>query len=61
MHANPEIYLIDDDAGVRNALAFALLAADFKVRDFASAEEFLAVEPGLPAGCVITDLSLIHI
>ena len=58
MTQTPEVYVIDDEAGVRRALAFSLQAADFTVRTFPSAEDFLAVEPSLPPGCLITDVRM---
>lgn len=54
----PEVYVVDDDHGVRNSLTFLLRAEGLLVRTYASAEEFLREAPQLPAGCVITDVRM---
>ncbi len=54
-----QVFLIDDEAGVRQALASMLLTYDFDVATFGSAEAFLAA-PGARAarGCVVADLRM---
>jgi two-component system, LuxR family, response regulator FixJ len=53
-----EVVVIEDDAGMRDALSLLLRNASFRARCFASAEEFLAdVEPS-DSLCLITDLRL---
>jgi two-component system response regulator FixJ len=52
------VFVIDDDEAVRDSLKLLLESHLLKVRDFASAPEFLeAVEP-LPRGCLVLDLHL---
>lgn len=52
------VYVVDDDAGMRNALARLLGAEGFEVRPFASGPAFLeAFEPGEPA-CILLDVSM---
>jgi FixJ family two-component response regulator len=47
------VFVVDDDPSARKALARLLRAAGHRVREFASADEFLdAVEPEL-SGCVM--------
>ena len=57
MTAEPTVYVIDDDAAVRDSTAFLLETADLKVRTYESAEMFLA-EPDRTPGCIITDVRM---
>lgn len=51
------VFLVDDDDGVRKALAFALEMEGFRVRSFRSAKAFL--EDGQNKyGCLITDVRI---
>lgn len=52
------IYVVDDDEAVRDSLEAMLLAEDFDVQTFASAEAFL--EDGEPArvGCCLLDVRM---
>jgi two-component system response regulator FixJ len=52
------VHVIDDDAGVRQSLAFLLTAAGFTVRVHESAIAFLAVLSEAREGCVITDIRM---
>jgi FixJ family two-component response regulator len=52
------IAIVDDDDGLRHALGNLLLAAEFRVLAFASAEHFLAVLDGEHIGCLIADVNL---
>jgi FixJ family two-component response regulator len=52
------IAVIDDDAGIRQALERMLRIAGFPVHTFASAEEFLAAITTCDAGCAVVDLEL---
>ncbi len=52
------VHVIDDDADVRQSLAFLLTAAGFTVRVHESAVTFLAVLPEAQEGCVITDVRM---
>lgn len=52
------VYVVDDDASIRDSLALMLGLAGYATRLFADAESFLvAFEPGW-AGCVVADLRL---
>ena len=57
MATNTMIHVIDDDAAVRDSIAFLLETADLTVRTYESAVAFLAVEDR-PAGCVVTDVRM---
>ena len=52
------IYVLDDDAGVREALGRLMRASGFQVRTCASEEELVAAaDPDRP-GCVLFDLGV---
>lgn len=57
MTDEPTVYVIDDDAAVRDSTAFLLETADLKVRTYESAEAFLAELDRAP-GCIITDVRM---
>lgn len=52
----PVVYVVDDDAAIRDSLTWLLESTDFDVRAFASANEFLsAFDPSRP-GCLVLDV-----
>lgn len=51
------IYVVDDDASVRKALARLLHAAGIGVRTFATAEDFLSCDADRPQ-CLILDVRM---
>ena len=56
--ASPTVFLVDDDAAVRDSLALLLSLRGFRVRAFAGARELLAdVRPDW-AGCLLLDLKM---
>lgn len=58
MNSNDIVYVIDDDAALRDSLQFLLDSAGFSVQLFDSAEAFLATPPLLTSGCVVTDIRM---
>lgn len=52
------VHIVDDDAGVRQALARLLGAAGYATRSYGSAGEFLIAEPDARPGCLLLDLHL---
>ncbi len=52
------IHVVDDDAAVRESLAFLLGASGFRARTYESAEAFLTALPDIEGGCVITDVRM---
>jgi FixJ family two-component response regulator len=52
------VYVVDDEAMVRDALARLLRSADYQVSTFDSAEAFLADRVPGAAGCLLLDLGL---
>lgn len=54
----PTVYIVDDDAAVRDSFALLLRLQGFSARVFASGEEFLAAYSPDWAGCVVLDLRM---
>lgn len=54
----PIVHVIDDDAAMRDSLAFLLTAAGLAVRSFESAQAFLQELASVETGCVITDVRM---
>lgn len=52
------IFIVDDDAAVRESLALLLSLRGFGTRIFDSAEAFLAVYRGDESGCLVLDLRM---
>lgn len=52
------VFLVDDDAAVRDGLAQLLQGDRLLVRAFASAEEFLAAANPAEPGCIVLDVRL---
>lgn len=54
--AMPTVYVVDDDASIRELLAWLMKSNDIAVATFANAQHFLrSYQPGAP-GCLIVDL-----
>ncbi len=58
MPTNSRVFVIDDDAAVRDSLAFLLSTSGFAVSVFETARQFLDAESQLGFGCVITDIRM---
>jgi two-component system response regulator FixJ len=58
MAASGVVHVIDDDADVRQSLAFLLSTAGLAVQVHESAVAFLRALPGIPEGCVVTDIRM---
>jgi len=58
--AKANVFLVDDDASVRRALARLIKSAGHQVQTFASAQEFLGTRGGVAeeAGCLVLDVSM---
>lgn len=52
------IFAIDDDSGVRDALACLFKAAHYRFTGFASAEAFLKQKEPMPRSCLVLDVEL---
>jgi two-component system response regulator FixJ len=58
MTASGVVHVIDDDADVRQSLAFLLSAAGMAVQVHESAVAFLKALPEIPEGCLVTDIRM---
>jgi len=58
MSPSGRVYVIDDDAAMRDSLDFLLGSAGLSVRLFDSAQIFLNELPDLAFGCVVTDIRM---
>lgn len=58
MAADGVVHVIDDDADVRQSLAFLLSTAGLAVRVHESAVAFLKSLPEITEGCVVTDIRM---
>jgi FixJ family two-component response regulator len=59
MPSPPNVFLVDDDASVRRALARLIKSAGHNVQTFASAREFLGTKTGSQeAGCLVLDVRM---
>ena len=55
----PDVFLVDDDASVRRALARLIKSAGHQVQTFASAQEFLGMRAGgEEAACLVLDVRM---
>lgn len=58
MPDNGKVYVIDDDAAMRDSLDFLLGSANFNVTLFESAQHFLDAVSGIGFGCVVSDVRM---
>jgi FixJ family two-component response regulator len=56
--AKPIVFVVDDDASVREGLAGLIRSAGFRVKTFESAAEFLRQELGTEPSCLVLDVGL---
>jgi FixJ family two-component response regulator len=54
----PVVYVVDDDASIRDSLALMLGLAGYPTKLFADAESFMAAFSDTWTGCVVADLRL---
>ena len=57
-HALPMVFIVDDEASVRKALARLLRSAGYNVAAFGSAEEFLCDCNLATPGCLLLDIAM---
>jgi two-component system, LuxR family, response regulator FixJ len=58
MTASREIFIVDDDPAVRNALSMVFSRDGFHVSDFADGNSFLAAARARPPACIILDVHM---
>jgi len=56
--AKATVYVVDDDASVRKAVARVIQTAGLNVKTFASALEFLDQAPPDSPGCLVLDIRM---
>src|SRR5688572_29563203 len=52
------VYIVDDDAAIRDALSLLLSLRNYNTATFASAEALLAALDASSAGCIIADIKM---
>lgn len=57
METEATVYVVDDDDVLRRSIVFLAESVGWRVRDFDSAERFLAAEPASP-GCLVLDVRM---
>ncbi len=55
---NPVVFIVDDDAAMRDALGVLLKTAGYKTQAFSSADEFLQAYNRSQPGCLILDVRM---
>ena len=58
MMTKGHVYVIDDDAAMRDSLNFLLDSSGFGVTLFNDAQSFLDALPGLAFGCIVSDVRM---
>jgi len=58
MKAKEIVYVVDDDAAMRDSLEFLLASAGFEARCFESADAFLAAARDDRSACVVSDVRM---
>jgi len=58
MTTKGHVYVIDDDAAMRDSLNFLLDSSGFGVTLFNDAQSFLDALPGLAFGCIVSDVRM---
>lgn len=58
MANEPVVHIVDDDAAIRDSLAFLLDTANLVSRTYDSAEALLAHAADLEPGCIVTDVRM---
>jgi FixJ family two-component response regulator len=58
MNGEPTVFVVDDDAAVRDSLSWMIEAAGLNVQAYACAEEFLASYDPVRPGCLVLDMRM---
>lgn len=58
MSANPTIFVVEDDAAVKDSLRLLLESANHPVETYDSGRDFLARHRGRDDGCLVLDLDM---
>lgn len=55
---NDVVFIVDDDAGMRRALARLVRSAGMEARTYDSARSFLAADDPTTPGCIVLDVAM---
>lgn len=58
MSDNATVFIVDDDAAVRDSLSFLMQSVGLKTESFDSADSFLKANPVSRAGCLLLDIRM---
>jgi len=58
LHPIPKVFVVDDDASIRDSLKALILCEGWQPETFASAEEFLSHPRTIAPGCLVLDVTL---
>lgn len=58
MTSKPTVFVVDDDLGARDSLAYLITSAGLPVESYASAEEFLNTYDPEQPGCLVLDVRM---
>lgn len=58
MSEKQTVFVVDDDAAVRDSLSWLIKSVGLNVETFGSAQEFLEVNPANRAGCLVLDVRM---
>lgn len=58
LHPKTTVYVLDDDASVRNSLGRLMRSEGYDVRLYESAERFLSEVTSTPLACLLLDITL---
>lgn len=58
MNGEPTVFVVDDDAAVRDSLSWMIEAAGLNVKAYACAEDFLASYDPVRTGCLVLDMRM---
>src|SRR4051812_16736047 len=56
--SDPTVHIIDDDAAVRESMAFLCATAGLTAKTYASPRAFLQLASDITDGCVLTDVRM---
>lgn len=58
MKKNPQVMVVDDDSGIRNAMRALLKSVGLESMQYASAQDFLAAYQPSQPGCLVLDIRM---
>ena len=58
MNSEPTVFIVDDDAAIRQAMEFLMRSVDMRCEVYRSADEFLTAWDETRAGCIVLDIRM---